>query len=346
MNKIYLVLLSVILSACATEKKMAAEASSKNSETLVKVSPLVLEEVLTQKSKDSADVIKWLKKCSEECQSPDKEIAKDLYDGYSVLFSTAAEKPKLNQLTDEQKNQLILGQSKIRKSFLKILEVKEGRDILETAYRELSTAESMYAPLDIEVQETVNKTIERLKKNPKTLSTAWYMKAISTSQSADNVLEMVEYYKNCITADRVDLVCRGSYEELVRFYERPRCQEPNFNSSLSFVSDGDVAKKTVFDGNDLLETTLEAIGPDHWEIWFTLKTFSAKKLEEFTSEKDKKKLLIMTLDGKELAQASVNQKITDGSFRMIFQNVALAKEAFEKTCKKPNPEKIPDNLKL
>jgi hypothetical protein len=336
MKKFIFISTFFIFAACASEKP--------KTEAHIKIS--VLEDVLMQKSKDPADVIKWMKACSKECRSPDKEIAKDLYEGYSILFSVAAKTPRLSQITNDQKQQVNIGQQKIRNSFLKILQVKDGRDILETAYRELANRDSLYTALDTEVKDAVDAAVERLKKNPKTLATSWYLKAISTPQSTENVLDMLADFKKCVDVDNADLTCRASYEELVRFYERPRCQEPNFNLNVKFVAGGDSHKKMIFNGADLLESTLESIGPDHWEIWFTLKTFSAKKLENFTDKIDSKKLLVLTYKGKELAKSSVNRKITDGSFRMIFQNVGLAKEAFDKVCKLANPEKVPDNLKL
>jgi preprotein translocase subunit SecD len=303
---------------------------------------LLLEDVLSQKLKSPNDILKWLKKCSSECQPPDRDIAKDLADGYSILFSAAGNATSLSQMTAEQRNKVAIGQSMVRKAFFKILTVKEGREILETAYRELSSSDSLYEGAVVEVENAVIDAVERLKKNPKTLANAWYLKAISTVQSPDNVLEMIEDYKNCILANSEDLLCHSSYEDLVHFYERPRCQEPNFSSEVSFES----KKKNILQGADLLEATLEVIGPEHWEIWFTLKTFSAQKLEDFTSDKEKKRLLVLMVNGKELSQAAVNKKITDGTFRMIFQNVGLAQEAFDKICKKPNPEQLPQKLKL
>ena len=344
--RIFLLLITVIIAACASHKIGTSTHG------------LVLEDLLKQKSQDPADVVKWMQRCSKECRSPDREIALDLADGYSSLVDAAAKNPRMSDLSLEQKKQIGAGQAKIRRAFLKILEVKEGRDILETSYRELANPDSIYYGIDVEVQKSVKTAIDRLKQKPETLATSWYLKAISTPQTSENVVELIEDYRACVkiaqSQKTEDMACRGSYEELVRFYERPRCQEPHFNADLKFDTEIDSAKKNILTGTDLLESTLESIGPDHWEIWFTLKTFSSKKLEDFTTvakvqegeSKTIKRSLIMNLSNIELARAPVSQKIADGTFRMVFENIGLAKQAFDKICKAQNPEKLPEELRL
>lgn len=326
---------------------------------------LVLEDILRQKATNSKEVLSWLKKCSTECRAPDNEIAKELSDGYQILFTISESNSVYSQLTEEQKKQAMVGQGKVRNAFVKILQTKSDRDILETAFRELVNPNSLYVSLDVDVLKALDSTIERLKKNSETLATAWYLKAISIPANVDTVLDVLAAYKSCIDASRSDMACQNGYKELIRFYERPRCRDSAFTKGTQFIGaftkpDSAHGKKVLIYGKnyflakhpamtaeDMLEATLENLGPDQYEIWFSVRTFSSNKLAKFTAEGLKKRsTLVLYINGKVLAEAPVLQKINDGQFRMPFANSGQAEEAFEKICQNITHDRIPDNLKI
>jgi hypothetical protein len=162
-----------------------------------------------------------------------------------------------------------------------------------------------------------------------------------------------------------DKGCLSAYQDLTKFYERPRCRDKYFSVNLQFFGaqtkkdkthnkklslygkDYYLATRPTLGANDMLESTLENMGPDQWEIWFSLKTFSGNKLLKFTDEGMAKHWsLLMEYNGKVLSEAPVMQKIKEGQFRMQFANPVLAKEAFEKICTEVTPDRIPENLRL
>lgn len=324
-----------------------------------------LEDILRQKATNPKDVLGWLKKCADECHSPDKEIARDLSGGYQILFSIAEKTPVYSEMTMEQKAQALLGQSKVRSAFLKILQTKTDREILETAYRELVNPNSIYAAMDIDVAKALDETIERLKQSPSTTATAWYLRAISIPPSVDSVLDVMTAYKKCIEADRAQMQCQNAYRDLARFYERPRCRDNSFALGTQFFAakvkkdshhskkvsiygkDYFLAKNPTLAAEDLLEATLESLGPDQYEIWFSLKTFSNMKLSKFTEEGMKQKSsLVLSFGGKVLAEAPVLQVIKDGQFRMPFANSGQAQESFEKICNSITHDRVPEELRV
>jgi hypothetical protein len=353
-----LLLFCAVFTGCSHGKAKAELASDKSQKPR-------LEDVLRQKAGNSSEVLKWLKNCADECQAPDKQIAKDLGEGYQILFSVSKNNSDSGRVTTEQKTQIILGQSKVRSAFLQILAAKETREILETAYRELVNPQSPYAVMDVEVQNTMQATIDRLLTKPQTTATAWYLKALTIPPSTENILDVMEAYKKCLDADRTDVGCLTAYNDLAKFYERPRCRDKYFSNSLQFFAaqnkkdkvhqkrvslygkDFFFSGKPTLHAGDMLEATLENLGPDQWEIWFSLRTFSDSKLLKFTEEGLVKHLsLLLASNEKILSEAPVMQKITDGQFRMPFANPALAKEAFEKICSDITPDRVPENLRL
>ncbi len=359
-KSIFPLLFSILLSTL-----LLPSACGQPSKKIEKPEGTVLEDILRQKATNPKEVLAWLKKCATECRAPDNEIARDLSDGYQILFAISEKTPVYSRLSTEQKAQALLGQSKVRKSFLKILAAKTERDILETAYRELVNPNSIYASLEVDVQKTLEATIERLKAKSETTATAWYMKAISTPTNVDSILDVMVAYKNCIDADRTDMMCQSAYRDLARFYERPRCRDNAFKLGTQFVDallkkDPKHAKKVSIYGKDyflgknpmlmaedMLEASLESLGPDQYEIWFSLKTFSSNKLLKFTEDGLKhRSSLVLSFNGKVLAEAPVLSKIVDGQFRMPFANAGQAQEAFEKICNTVTHDPIPESLRI
>ncbi len=356
-RKVGYFLLTILLStSCGQSTKKSAATTGDGT---------ALEDILRQKATNPKDVLGWLKKCADECRTPDKDIARELSDGYQILFSLAEKNPNYTQMSMEERAQALLGQTKVRNAFLKILQTKTARDILETAYRELANPNGIYASADTDAQKALNDTIERLKKKPETTATAWYLRAISIPPSVDSVLEVMAAYKLCLDADRDYTSCQNSYHELVKFYERPRCRDNSFAVGTQFLGaatkktasnskkvsiygkDFYLAKQSSLSAEDLLEATLENLAPDQYEIWFSLKTFSNGKLLKFTEEGLKQhSSLVLSFGGKVLAEAPVLQKISDGQFRMPFANAGQAEEAFEKICNSVSHDRIPENLRL
>jgi hypothetical protein len=338
-------LILLVTTSCVTAPSEKSAAPSKKL--------LQLEDVLKEKATDSKSVLKYLKKCVDECRAPDQEIAKGLAEGYEILFAVADKNPIYSNLTKEQQDQAIVGQQKVRNAFLKVLEVKEGRDLLMTAYRELASSQSLFAGLDTELDIAMNALFDRLQKKPETLATAWYLRAMSIPPMADNVLEIIGAYRNCLKANSKDDQCLAAYKDVVLFYERPRCKEPEFQSDIRFVDGADKThlKKEILNTNDLLEASLELISDNHWEVWFSLKTFSVEKLAEYTEFsikelKNKPTNLFLSSKKEVLAGVPVTSKITDGQFRMIFEDKLDAFEAFKKLCRVPTHDELPAAQKL
>jgi hypothetical protein len=351
----YLFILLLLCVACAQEEKRPTTANGRQ-----------LEDVLRQKPKTAADIVIWMKKCASECVVPDNLIAQDLAEGYETLFGIASAIKPTQPIDGEQKAKFIEAQRKVRSAFLKILQTKENRATLETAYRELvSPPYATY--LDSELEKAMLGVIARLKAKPSTKATAYYLQAISIPPISDNILSIIASYKQCLEVSKYqDKECMDQYEDIVHFYERPRCQSEAFLPGLKFFEAQKektakykipyslmnksyyAADKPVLSDADLLEATVELVGPGLWEIWFSLKTFSSEKFQALTEkgEKEKGVNLLMVKDKNPLAIASINQKIADGQFRMVFASEKLALSAFHQICKKSTPEKIPDNLKI
>jgi hypothetical protein len=325
-----------------------------------------LEDVLKQKPKVASDIVSLMKKCAMECVSPDNMIAKDLADGYEILFSIANATKPMQQFDRDQKARFLEAQKKVRAAFLKILETKENRNTLETAYRELLNP-PYGAYLDPELERTMNNAIARLKAKPATRATGFYLQAISIPPVGENILSIIEAYKQCLTVSQFqDKDCLSQYEDVVHFYERPRCQSEAFSPSLQFFEAEKernsiykhayplraktfyTVDKPILAGKDLLEATVELVGIGQWEIWFSLKTFSSEKFQALTERGTKEKglNLLMVNNKKALASALINQKITEGQFRMVFNDEKSALSAFHQVCKKSTPEKIPESLQI
>lgn len=331
------------LSACQTQapKKTA------------KATRPTLEDILSQKLSQPADIVKWLKSCQKDCLQPDAEIAGDLASGYDILFSLAAKNPNYEKLSAQEKKVAIEGQKKVRDGFVKILKFKNSRDILQTALQELSSPTSLYSFGDSDFDSLVQETIDRLKNQPETRATGFYFQAISLPPRNENLLNIIEAYRQCflVSGQQQDRQCREQYDDAVSYYERPRCRQGNFNKGVRFVSSVD-ATKAVLTEDDLLETSLEVFGQEdprfqHYELWFNLKTFSADKLEKFTQSQLKKNVeLLLQYEKRTLSKAKVLQKIVDGQFRMIFPNQVEVLAAFQTICRKPTPELLPEHLKI
>jgi len=312
----------------------------------------ILEDILQQKTTKPSDVVGWLKICSKECLQPDAEIAGDLSSGYEVLFALAEKTPEFAKLAPKEKQKAMEAQKKVRSGFVKILKFKNGRDILQTAMFELVNPMSMSTGLDPEMEELVTATLDRLKNQPETRATGFYIQAISLPPTAENTLAIIEAYLQCyLVSGKSDQQCRDLYQDVVNFYERPRCKEGNFTKEIQF-SVSFAPQKTILSQQDLLESTFEVIGPDlpgarHYEIWFNLKTFSSEKLEKVTKDYlGKKAFFLFRLNGKTYSQAQILQKITDGQFRMPFSDQLSAQLAFDRLCRKSTPDQIPVHLKI
>lgn len=334
----------LLLCSCqARQVKSSAQVANKK---------MTLEDILKQKTTAPSEIVNWLKKCSKECLHPDAEIANDLAEGYEVLFTLAAQSSRYEKLNDEQRKKAQIAQNKVKDGFVKILKFKNGRDILQTAYQELSSTGSMYSYTDPDFENLIEETIQRLKNEPQTRATGFYIQAISIPALPENLLKIIESYRECyIVSGKKDQACFLLYTESTSYYERPRCQEKNFHTGIQFIDQN--SHKTILNTHDLLEANLEKTnsesGERQWDIWFSLKTFSSEKIEKYSQQQavDKKqKNLILKFKSQSLSTVSLKQIIKDGQFRVAFPNEKSIKSAFAQICKKPTPNILPNSLKI
>jgi len=341
--KITFYLFFLLFSACQTRPV-------KTSENIVN-KKMTLEDILKQKTTAPSEIVSWLKKCSKECLHPDAEIANDLAEGYEVLFALAAQTSRYEKLNDEQKKKAQVAQNKVKEGFVKVLKFKNGRDILQTAYQELSNSGSLYSYSDPDFEILVEETIQRLKNEPQTRATGFYIQAISTPALPENLLKIIESYRECyIASSKKDQACFLLYTESASYYERPRCQDKNFHASIQFIDQ--FSHKAILNTNDLLEANLEKTnsesGERQWDIWFSLKTFSTEKFEKFSQQKTgkKQKILVLKFKNKSLSTVAINQVMKDGQFRVSFPNEKSIKLAFAQICKTQTPNILPTSLKI
>jgi hypothetical protein len=325
----------------------------------------MIQEHITEPSK----VLAWLKKCGQTCQTPDREIAQEIAEGYDLLYQVAAQNLPPEALSTEARAQVVVGQSKIRNGFLRVLDVKTNRELLETAYREVAGPGTLEDTADPEVAERFQRNVDRLKAKPETSATGWYLQALATPVSSDHFLPAIEAYKNCLAVDAKDKECRTNYDELVAFYQRPRCKESDFSPHLQVMGakveestgyqvksnwEGHpwfIGKHPVVETSDLLEATLDT-SPERSEIVLVLKTFSVPKLSRFmeaeqSSPEDTRADFFSIIDQSQiLTIASVQANLPEGQFKLQFKGVAQAKTAFTQLCQKPTAEILPSNLRL
>lgn len=308
-------------------------------------------------------LMNWLRNCQESCQSPDNQIAGQLYEGYQELMTLGQETPDYRKWNSDQKKRAVQAKLNVRRAFSNILRQKDSRDLLVVAYRALAERDAFYLETDDEFARMIKESVSRLKSKTETATTGWYLQSLTEKQTLATLQDLVECLK--ISPDDVD--CKMDYAHWGKVYERPWCVQEKISDFGSLVlkpvSSGIGVKNSMkpvsFKKTDLEDVYFDSEQLDSDILGITL---SAKAMGQLQGLQQKQSQKMSTEESAgalsqqwDLGILFHGQKIPVGMARINessrrvavdFPRGKAGEDFFKRLCPAPEQNKLPSNLIL
>ena len=302
---------------------------------------MVLEDMSNNAQLNQPDkMIQWLKECRLKCVEPDNQVADKMSQGYEGLFAVAKENSNYQSLNSQQKEKAEQSSNLLKQAFVQIMEYKENRDTILTAYGALSDPNSQFYIGNDNVKEIGEKTSERLRLKSKTASTGWYLKSLIEKET----LKSIHALKECLTVDAKDVQCRSDYQKWVSVYQRPWCKGKDVSSEIQFKMKGVVGNKKneyIFSAKSIVNSYLSedtvalTLKSDRFQDMLERLTSGAKEVE-------------LTIIKRGVAAPVGILKLLPQSSRVSvgFPRSEVAKDLFSQICTTQVVNPLPEDLKI